>query len=170
MAAVYFAILLIERHSLLRYFIAGVFVGLSAFMGLNHGLYTFLSFLLLLVFIWVKLDRNDVLRRLLTWGVGIIVGYSPMLFMLVTIPGFFESFEDSIKFYFRLGGTNLTLPVPWTWRVNYFEMNFTQAANALFKGLFFIIFPLFNALIIISNCRLSNLLTIYTSYWYSQPH
>lgn len=149
MAAVYFAILLLEKHSLLQYFIAGVFIGLSAFMGLNHGLYTFLSFLLLLVFIWVKLDRNNFLRRLLIWGAGIIVGYSPMLFMLVTIPGFFESFEDSIKFYFRLGGTNLTLPVPWPWRVSYFEMNFTQAASALFKGLFFAIFPLFNSLIII---------------------
>lgn len=58
MAAVYFAILLIEKPSLIRHFITGVFVGLSAFIGLNDALYTFLSFLLLIVFIWVKLNIN----------------------------------------------------------------------------------------------------------------
>jgi len=47
MAAVYFAILLLEN---LHYF--GILllapIGLSAFMGINHGLYTFFIFLLLL--------------------------------------------------------------------------------------------------------------------------
>jgi hypothetical protein len=140
--------LLIERPSLLRHFIAGAFVGLSAFMGINHGLYTFLSFLLLLVFIWTKLDRNVFFRRLLTWVAGIIFGYSTILFMLIVIPGFFASFLESIKFYFRLGETNLALPVPWPWLASYLKPNFIQAVNGFFTGLFFLIFPLFNAIII----------------------
>ena len=149
MASVYFAILLVEKPSLIRHFIAGAAVGLSAFMGLNHGLYTFLSFLLLLVFIWVKLDRKDFFKRLFAWVSGIFFGYSPMLFMIVVIPGFFESFIDSIKFYFSLGNTNLPLPVPWPWRVSYLKLNFVQAAEAFSKGLFFLIFPLFNFVVII---------------------
>ncbi len=149
MAAVYFAILLLERPSLLRHFIAGSEVGLSAFMGINHGLYTFLSFLLLLVFIWVKLERNELLIRLITWGSGIIVGYSILLFMLIVIPGFFESFVESIKFYFRLNTTNLTLPVPWPWHPSYLKINLIQAANVFSIGLFFLTLPLFNTIIII---------------------
>ena len=149
MANVYFAILLVEKPSLVRHFIAGAGVGLSAFMGLNHGLYTFLSFLLLLVFIWVKLDRKDLFRRLFAWASGFFFGYSPMLFMLVVIPGFFESFIDSIKFYFRLGNTNLPLPVPWHWRISYLKLNFIQAAEAFSKEIFFLIFPLFNFVVII---------------------
>lgn len=139
MAAVYFAILLLERPSLVRHFIAGAFVGLSAFMGINHGFYTFSSFLLLIVFLWVKLDRNAFFKRLLAWGAGIIVGYSPLLFMLLAIPGFFESFVDSIKLYFRLGRTNVPLSVPWFWQADYLKLTFIQAADAFSTGLFFYI-------------------------------
>ncbi|MBD1878312.1 hypothetical protein [Coleofasciculus sp. FACHB-T130] len=149
MAAVYFGILLLERPSLLRHFIAGVFVGLAAFLGRNHGLYAFLSFLLLIFFTWAKLGRNDIFRRFVAWGCGILMGYSPMFFMLFVVPGFFESFVDSIKFLFRLGGTNLPLPVPWVWYPNYSEMNLIQAANAFSIGIFFLILPLFNTLILI---------------------
>lgn len=149
MAAVYFALLLIEKPSLVRHFIAGVFVGLSAFMGLNHGLYTFVSFLVLLVFVWVKLDRNDFVRRFIAWSFGIIVGYSTILFMLGVIPGFSESYLESIAVYFRLGETNLPLPVPWFWSASYQGLSWIQAANVFFKGVFFFILPLFNAFIII---------------------
>ncbi|MBD1837179.1 hypothetical protein [Coleofasciculus sp. FACHB-501] len=149
MAAVYFGILLLERPSLLRHFIAGAFVGLSAFLGRNHGLYTFLSFLLLIFLIWAKLDRNNLIKRLSLWVAGLFVGYSPMFFMLVLVPGFFNSFVDSIKFLFRFGKTNYPLPVPWVWHPNYSEMNLIESANAFFIGLFFLILPLFNILILI---------------------
>lgn len=148
MAAVYFAVLLLESPSLLQHFISGVFVGLSAFMGLNHGLYTFLSFLLLLVFVWV-LDKNVFLKSFVTWGFGILIGYSTILLMLAVIPGFFECYVESIKFYFRTGETNLPLPVPFPWRVDYSNLSFIQALSAFFKGLFFLILPLFNCIIII---------------------
>ncbi len=152
MAAVYFAILLIENPSLVQHLIAGVFVGVAAFLGRNHGLYTFASFFLLIIFIWLKLDRTNLFRRLLAWVGGIILGYYPMFFMLAVVPGFFDSFVDSIKFLFRFGRTNLPLPVPWFWRADYSKLNLIQSANAFFTGLFFLMFPVFNALAAIYLC------------------
>ncbi|MGH7799266.1 MAG: hypothetical protein ACREOW_01380 [Thermodesulfobacteriota bacterium] len=49
MAAVYMAVRLIERPELKRYFYSGVFVGLTAFMGRNHGLYNFLAFFIIIL-------------------------------------------------------------------------------------------------------------------------
>ena len=148
MAAVYFAVLLIEKPSLIRHFIAGVFVGLSAFIGLNDALYTSVSFLLLIVFIWVKLDRNDIFRRAIAWSCGILVGYSSILVMLA-IPAFFNSYVESIEFYFRTGETNLPLPVPFPWRVDYYKLNLIQVTSAFIKGILFLIFPIFNWSLII---------------------
>lgn len=164
MAAVYFTVLLIESPSLMRHFIAGVFVGLSAFIGLNDALYTFVSFLLAIAFIWVG-DRHNLFRRAIAWICGIFVGYSSILFMLAVVPGFFDSYLESILFYFHAGDTNLPLPVPFPWRVDYSNLNSIQALSAFFKGLFFLILPIFNISVIIyffllkrSHFRQKNLL------------
>lgn len=45
MMAVYFCVWLIENPSPRRHFIVGIFVGLAAFFGRNHGLITFWRFL-----------------------------------------------------------------------------------------------------------------------------
>jgi len=112
MAAVYFAILLIEETFITSAFYCwSLCWAVSFYGGINHGLYTFIFFLLLLVFIWAKLDRNNFFRRL---PAGIIVGYSIMLFMLIVIPGF-ESFVERHQILFPPRQTNLTLPVPWPW-------------------------------------------------------
>lgn len=50
LAAVYFDALLIEHPSIKRHFIAGVFVGVAAFIGRNHGVYCALAYFLLIAF------------------------------------------------------------------------------------------------------------------------
>jgi len=136
MAAVFFAIRLIERPSLLRHFIVGVFIGLSACVGRNLGLYTLLSFFLLIIFIWGKLDRNAFFTRFALWACGILVGYSPILLMFIGVHGFFESYLGIVAFLSRIGGTNLTLPIPWPWR--------PQTGVRLSERVFFLLFPLFS--------------------------
>ena len=55
-AAIYFAVLIIETPSRKRHLFAGIFIGLAAFFGRNHGLYCAVAFVFLIVFFFWKID------------------------------------------------------------------------------------------------------------------
>lgn len=145
MAAVYFAVLLLEKPSAARHFVAGLFVGVAAFFGRNFGLYCLVSFLVLILLIRLKQDGRDLDRRLLSWAAGIAVGYSPMLIMLATVPGFAQAFMDSIAFLFRIKGTNLALQVPWPWTIDLTWPVGVETLRRLATGMLFTLIPLFYA-------------------------
>jgi len=144
-AGVYFAVFLMEKPTLNRHFISGIFVGVAAFMGRNHGLYWFLSFFMVIFFVWYKYDRVNLIGRLVRWGSGIMVGYTPMLIMFLVIPEFFNGFSE-ISLMFNRGITNLTLSVPWPWLPAYEKMTFSNVAHFFAQGLFFVMMPLCSAL------------------------
>jgi hypothetical protein len=141
--ALYFAVVLIERPSLRWHFFAGIFTGLAAFFGRNLGLYSLATFGLLIVFVWFRLDRTDLFKRLGYWSLGIAVGYSPMLIMLLAVPGFYEGVVTSVMEIRDRGATNITLPIPWPWLPDYAQMSFQNAAHAFSTGLLFLWLPLF---------------------------
>lgn len=141
-AAVYFALILFEKPNLVRHYVAGFFVGIAAFFGRNHGLYTFTAYLLIILFIWLKVDRTNLPKRLMVWISGIIVGYSPMVFMAIFIPGFFTSFLGSITALIRSGTTNLPLPVPWPWKTDFSHLALWTSINQMAIGTFFLAMPL----------------------------
>jgi hypothetical protein len=143
MAAVYVATVLIERPTYGRHFIAGAFVGLAAVFGRNHGVYTFLAFVSVVVFISVKIDRGALVKRLGVLVGGIAVGYAPMLLMIVFIPGYGASVADSVLAIMRHGATNIPLPIPWPWRFSYSQMVFPSVLYAFSMGLLFLLLPLF---------------------------
>jgi hypothetical protein len=135
MAAVYFAVLLLEQPSIRRHFIAGLFVGLAGFFGRNLGLYALTAFLLLIAFIHLRVNKEASLKRALSYfGGGILLGYSPLLLMLVVAPGFGGGFIDSIAVLITRKTTNLSLPIPWPW---------LRIGPPLSIRIFFLIFPLF---------------------------
>ena len=103
--ALYFATLLIENPSRKRHLVAGTFVGMAAFFGRNHGVYCFAAFLLLILFIRWRIDRGSLPVRVGAWGLGIVIGYAPMLFMFAFVPGFFgacvEVFTSNLRVKYR---------------------------------------------------------------------
>jgi hypothetical protein len=143
LAAIYFAVLLIERPSIARHFIAGVMVGLAAFFGRNLGLYCFLAFLLLILFIWLKIDKAQLAARLSAWAAGVVVGYLPMLLMIAFIPGFYASFVESIIFLLPTKGTLLSMPVPWPWRPDYSQLTLRESLQNFAMGVLYLLMPLF---------------------------
>ena len=134
MATLYFCVLLMEKPSVGRHFIGGLFVGLAAFFGRNLGLYSFVSFLLLIGFIRLRTNREQFPKRELAWFGGILVGSSPLLLMLVLVPGFAESLIGSIADLVTRRSTNLPLPIPWPW---------LQSRYSFSTSVLFLIFPLF---------------------------
>jgi hypothetical protein len=143
MMAVYFAIILLEQPTFKRHFIAGFFVGISAFFGRNHGLYTSISFCLLIGFIWLKIGKDGFFKHFVIWNIGVVVGYSPMLFMFIGLPDFFDLFIQSIIGMLQSKSTNLPLPVPWPWKVNISHTSPLTAIQFISTGVFFLLLPAF---------------------------
>lgn len=130
--------LLIEAPSARRYVLAGVCVGFSAFMGRNHGLYGLAA--ASAAILWLNLRRTHspaFVRAALLFAVGVAVGFLPVVAMLLLVPGFAAAYWDSIRFLFEIKATNIGLPVPWPWRVD-----FSGSAAAIVRdtmlGLFFL--------------------------------
>jgi hypothetical protein len=139
--AVYFAVRTIEKPTKLRHLIAGIFVGMAAFFGRNHGLYCSVAFLGLIVFCWWKNSWRLLIERLAAFSVGVVIGYLPMLAMLVVVPRFFAVVIASIVFQSHYG-TNLPLPVPWPWRVPYDLYSRREFLHHFSVGLAYLAFPL----------------------------
>jgi hypothetical protein len=179
-AAVYFAVLLIEHPTRKRHLVAGIFVGIAAFFGRNHGLYCFVAFLSLILFSWWKLDRKELAGKLGVWTVGISIGYAPMLLMFSFVPGFFSTFVEGIKFNIHQG-TNLPLRVPWPWVGDYSRLSVRGSIQLFTVGLLYVVLPLFyflaTSLLIKSWRRLSPVLMCstvvgitYLHYSFDRPH
>jgi len=142
-ATVFFATRLIERPSRRRYFTAGIFVGLAAFFGRNLGFYGFMAISVTALYLWLRLKRVGALRRYACFIGGVTLGYSPIFFMALFVPGFFSAFIESILFYIRLGATNLPLPVPWPWRIISSGASGFLSFYYLSLGILFLVMPLF---------------------------
>jgi len=149
MASVYFAVCLVENPSLRQHFISGIFIGITAFFGRNHGLYNLLAFSSLILFIRLRLQKTGLIKHTAVWAGGILLGYSPMLIMMLMVPGFFDSFWDSFALVLIRGSTNMALPVPWPWRFNYSRMTLLRAITLFTTGSFFLLLPLFHIFAVI---------------------
>jgi hypothetical protein len=149
MASVYFAVCLLENPSLRQHFISGIFVGITAFFGRNHGLYNLLAFSFLILFIRFRLQKAGLIKHATVWAGGILLGYSPMLIMMFMVPGFFDVFLDSFVLVLRRGTINMLLPIPWPWRPDYSRMTISQALTSFSTGSFFLLLPTFNIFAII---------------------
>lgn len=114
LSAVFFAARLIERPEFARYFSSGVFIGLAAFFGRNHGLYLFAAFASIIVLIRYKMGGSASVRKASAWIAGIGVGFLPMILMFLVVPGFFSKYMEWAFFIMRVGA-NLPLPVPLPW-------------------------------------------------------
>jgi len=114
---VYAGVLLLEYPSLRRHFWVGVFGGLTAIIGRNHGAYHLFAIGLLITGGAVAEGWRIWLRRGLVWGLGLVTGYLPELLMFLFVPGFFSAWWVYIAEMFKSGTTNVPLGVPWPWLI-----------------------------------------------------
>ena len=142
LAALYPAVQLIQRPDRRNALLAGVFVGLAAFMGRNHGLYNGVAFTGLIGLLAWKERRPELCKLLGPLVSGMLLGYLPMFLMLAFVPGFFNAFLEPFRVILRVKGTQLHAAVPWPWRLHRAE-----ASDAFFYvciqayGLCFLLLP-----------------------------
>lgn len=108
------AVRLVEEPNRGHHFISGVVVGLAAFWAKNFGVYLGVGFLFLIVYRSWGNNRHS-LRLLGVWLLGIVAGYSPMIVMWCSVPGFLQSFLDANWRLFGPTAPVKALPIPWPW-------------------------------------------------------
>ena len=141
---------LIKKPTPRRYLIAGVCVGLVAVFGRNHGLYGAIASIGVLI--WLSINNSSgpgLMKTVVFWATGVVIGYLPIILMVVLIPGFANAFWEGVRFQLERGGTNLSLPIPWPWTVNFSAASVGGAIRGVLIGLFFIGTLIFAALSIV---------------------
>ena len=111
---------LVRRPTMSGYLVAGICVGFSAVLGRNHGVYGIAGSLG--VISWLAIEprqRPGLIRGCAHWALGVAIGFSPVLLMMALVPGFAAAMWESVLLMFRSGSTNIALPVPWPWHVNF---------------------------------------------------
>jgi len=133
-----------------RYLIAGICVGLIAVFGRNHGVYGVVGSLGVIAWLNIR-NRSDTgfLKGFVLWSVGVTIGFLPIIFMALLIPGFAVAFWESVRFLFEQKATNLPLPVPWPWTINFAASSIGDAARGVLIGIFFIGTLIFGGLSVI---------------------
>jgi hypothetical protein len=104
---------LASPEKLNRWFLYGIASGLAAFIGKNSGLYFGVAALLTFVFLRMSRVRLSVVRVLACVSGGILIGYSPMLLMAITLHGFASAFWHSVVMT-RNWSWSMPIPFPWT--------------------------------------------------------
>ncbi|MEM7377852.1 MAG: hypothetical protein AAF460_10140, partial [Pseudomonadota bacterium] len=136
---------LISKPVLRRFFLCGLCVGLVAVFGRNHGVYAAVASLAAIG--WLSIGgATDVslVRRVFVWGLGVTLGFVPVIVMVLVVPGFALAFWNSIVFLFEVQATNLPLPIPWPWTVPVSVLPTGEAVRQLLIGVFFIAIPAFS--------------------------
>ncbi|MGI9591677.1 MAG: hypothetical protein ACR2P8_09940, partial [Myxococcota bacterium] len=101
-----------ESPTLRTVWISGLAVGLSATFGRNHALYCVLGQLATLALVFMRGLPSKPLFVLGCWAGGAILGYAPVLGLMLFASGFAESFLLSLVQFMTM-----PRPVPWPWRV-----------------------------------------------------
>lgn len=137
--------LLIQSPTVATAFGAGLAVGFGAFMGRNHGIYGFAATGSALLLLTLKGAVDQPAAMLGFWVLGIVVGYAPMLGMFLFVPNMFRRYlDDKVLVFVSRGGIDLTLPIPWPWRLQgYAGLSLLNGLSRFFAGLHFLVLPLF---------------------------
>ena len=149
---VYAGVLLLEKPSVRRHFWVGVFGGLMAFMGRNHGAYHVVAFGLLIAWAAWGEGWRAWWKRSAVWTGGIVVGYLPQWLMFLFVPGYFRQFVVNLGEIFSKG-TNLPMRVPWPWLVPDTLTSWFRFSTIM-EGCFYVAFPLMFLLAAIRAWRL----------------
>jgi hypothetical protein len=123
-----------------NYFFTGLCIGAIAIFGRNHAMYAVAGSLFTMLLLCINQTGNvNFFKGLYSWFIGILIGFSPVVFMLIFVPGFTKAFWESIQFLFQFKATNIALPIPLPWLVNYRALPLLDSIRSLLIGLFFMV-------------------------------
>lgn len=143
-------VLMLKTAKPATWLFAGICLGIAAVMGRNHGVYGAVAFILVVSVLLVQMPSRRALAGLCGYFVlGVLIGFSPTLIMMLATDGFTAAFMDSIARMFKHGATNIPLPVPWPWSVQPERLGVFWTSVTILTGIgfvFLLAFPLIGIL------------------------
>jgi len=156
LVAIWIAVRVVEEASTRWIFTAGVLVALIAGFGRNHGLYSAVPLLAVIVVATSRIPSRARLSALGIYVAGIVFGYLPIIAHWLLVPGYFDTLWDSIMRELRTGNTNIPLPVPWPWLLPLRTLPWPEAIRSFGIGILFVSVPLTYALGLVVLLRYSD--------------
>ena len=129
---------MVRRRDALGFFFAGLALGAVAIVGRNHALYGIVA--TGGIWLWMALKPSEIaglVRLVPFWLAGLIAGFSPVLIMVLFMPGFGAAYWGSLKLVLEVKATNIPLPVPWPWLLHPGD-GWGKTSRKFVVGLFFI--------------------------------
>lgn len=132
-------VVLTNAGSAKHWWLLGLMTGLAAVMGRNHGVFFLAGSALTVSFL--LLSRQTVLKwgNVVTHGLGVVIGYSPVWLLCLFSTGFFPSFWESLL---RTAGWQLPLQIPFLWNIDLTGMAPSWRWHAVAVGLICLLIPL----------------------------
>ncbi len=133
---------LIDYPSIKRYFLCGLIVGIAAIIGRNHGLYGIFGSIGAFCYLaWIRRGQTR-FTAVMAWGLGVFIGYLPMLICLLVIPGFMDANIDMIRLLISTGSTNITKPWPRPWWAHFEGTPWIESSSEILTGIIFMLIPI----------------------------
>jgi hypothetical protein len=142
--------ILARPERLKRWFAYGLATGLAAFFGRNSGLYFALSAVLAFVFLRIPGPRKALVRTFATLMAGIVLGYSPILVMIIRFRGFASEFFQSVLL---TPNWSWGLPIPFPWHAHAGGLRGLEALQVKAVSWLCIAVPVTYALMVWSGSR-----------------
>ena len=122
-----------------RWGLLGLATGLAAVMGRNHGVFFLAGSVL--TFGYLLLSRPAALRvkNIATYGVGVVIGYSPIWLLCLFSDSFFQSFWTSLL---QTAGWQLPLQIPFLWTIDFASIAPSWRWHAAAVGVICLLIPL----------------------------
>jgi len=103
-----------------RWLLLGILIGLAAFFGRNSGIFCGIAAFVALLLLTIRREGPVLSRALGAIATGVLIGYSPMVFMVVAVNGFATRFYESVLLTPRW---SWSLPVPFPWHVHLLRLH-----------------------------------------------
>lgn len=137
---------LVKRPTHIRYFLTGLCIGFVSVISRYQGFYGFAGYLGVMAYLRLMpgCTYRTFFKEFIIWFAGVLVGYSPVIFMLTFVHGFAQAFWADLHYWvilYRLSSTSM--PIPWPWSVPFGHLSLGATLRALLTGFFFLAYPVF---------------------------
>ena len=128
-----------------RWFLLGLLIGVAAFFGRNSGIFCVIATVIALVLLYMRGEGPRPGRALAALAGGTVLGYSPMIVMLVAVHGFAKPFFQSVLMTPKWAWS---LPIPFPWHVHLRGLDAVDRLQARAVAWLCVAVPLTYALVI----------------------